>query len=120
MLGVVLVAHSSLSVGIMFISYAAHTRFHPFLDPMTPDAVQKRGGRGAIASGMQLIYVRTAATHTAGAMRCARTYGECGIVGRSLVCMVAVPLQTFKYNTLETLYLSTAMFILLSGACACV
>ncbi len=25
--------------------------------------------------------------------------------------------QTFKYNTLETLYLSTAMFILLSGTC---
>ncbi len=26
--------------------------------------------------------------------------------------------QTFKYNTLETLYLGTAMFILLSGACS--
>jgi hypothetical protein len=49
---------SSLSVGIMFISYAAHTRFHPFLDPMAPDVVQKRG---AIASGMQLIYVRATA-----------------------------------------------------------
>jgi hypothetical protein len=56
----------SLSVGIMFISYAAHTRFHPFLDPMTPDVVQKRGGRGAIASGMQLIYVRESCSGHAG------------------------------------------------------
>jgi hypothetical protein len=32
----------------------------------------------------------------------------------------AVCLQTFKYNTLETLYLTTAMFILLSGKCDCV
>jgi hypothetical protein len=28
---------------------------------------------------------------------------------------VLINWQTFKYNTLETVYLSTAMFILLSG-----
>ena len=50
--------------------------------------------------------------------------GSC--VPPTLRWWVAVPLpppphllQTFKYNTLETLYLSTAMFILLSGACEC-
>jgi hypothetical protein len=71
LLGVIHVVRGpSLSVGIMFISYAAHTRFHPFLDPMTPDAVQKRGGRGAIASGMQLIYVRAAATPVRAGRSC--------------------------------------------------
>jgi hypothetical protein len=68
----------SLSVGIMFISYAAHTRFHPFLDPMTPDSMQqKHGSRGAIASGMQLLYVRCTATPVLSATPRVRARDEC-------------------------------------------
>ncbi len=48
----------SLSVGIMFVSYALHTRYMPFLDPLKPEVLQELGSRGAIASGVQLIYVR--------------------------------------------------------------
>ncbi len=48
----------SLSVGIIFVSYALHVRFLPFLDPIAPEAVQLQGRRGAAAHGVQLIYVR--------------------------------------------------------------
>jgi hypothetical protein len=89
-LGVLLVVRPSLSVGIMFISYAAHTRFHPFLDPMTPDAVQKRGGRGAIASGMQLIYVRVAVMPVLAWKPCVRRRAECVVRGPSLLWQLVV------------------------------
>ncbi len=60
----------------MFISYAAHTRFHPFLDPMMPDAVQKHGRRGALASGVQLIYVRGDATRAPNARPCVPSHHD--------------------------------------------
>ncbi len=45
-------------MGIIFISYALHVRYLPFLDPLSPEAVNATGTRGAIASGVKLIYVR--------------------------------------------------------------
>jgi hypothetical protein len=48
----------SLSVGIMFVSYALHTRYMPFLDPLKSGVLQDLGSRGDIAGGVQLIYVR--------------------------------------------------------------
>jgi hypothetical protein len=48
----------SLSVGIIFVSYALHVRYMPFLDPVAPEAVNQLGSRSALASGIQLVYVR--------------------------------------------------------------
>lgn len=67
-----------ISVGILFISYALHVHFHPFLDPVKADAVHDRHGASFLTRGVKLVY-------------------------------------TFKYNTLETLYLVTSLFILLAG-----
>jgi hypothetical protein len=48
----------SLSVGIIFASYALHVRFLPFLDPCAPETVSHLDARGALATGVKLIYVR--------------------------------------------------------------
>ncbi len=52
------VREHSLSVGIIFVSYALHVKFLPFLDPVNPEAINPHGLKGALASGVQLIYVR--------------------------------------------------------------
>jgi hypothetical protein len=49
----------SLSVAIIFVSYALHVRFTPFLDPgAQEEVVGEARGRSAAAIGVKLIYVR--------------------------------------------------------------
>lgn len=67
-----------VSVGIIFVSYALHVHYQPFLDPEPPSAIDDSTGRSLVAQGVQLIYA-------------------------------------YKYNSLETLYLITSLFILLAG-----
>jgi hypothetical protein len=50
-------AFCSLSVAIMFVSYALHTRYMPFLDPLSPEAAQQHLATKAVTSGIKLIYV---------------------------------------------------------------
>lgn len=48
----------SLSVGIIFVSYALHMRYLPFLDPNESKLVVAADTRNALASGVRLLYVR--------------------------------------------------------------
>jgi hypothetical protein len=56
---------ASLSVAIIFISYALHVRYMPFLDPMSSEAVHAPGTRNALVTGATLLYVGDALTMAA-------------------------------------------------------
>jgi hypothetical protein len=43
---------ASLSVGIIFMSYAVHTRFHPFMDSLDVDSSTVEGA-GVLAKGLE-------------------------------------------------------------------
>jgi hypothetical protein len=48
----------SVSVGILFVSYALHIHFHPFLDPSRVQDIHERHGTSFLTRGVQLVYVR--------------------------------------------------------------
>jgi hypothetical protein len=108
----------SVSVGILFISYALHVHCHPFLDPSRVEDINEHHGSSFVARGVTIVYVRRASGGRAPGLR--------GTVALTLapdlctaLCAVHDTLdasQNFKYNTLESLYLTTSLFILLAGA----
>jgi hypothetical protein len=60
----------SISVGILFISYALHVHFHPFLDPVKADAVHDRHGASFLTRGVKLVYVRPSSGSVQGSHCC--------------------------------------------------
>ena len=46
-------------MAIIFVSYALHVRYMPFLNPSSPESMAVAGSQGALASGAKLLYVRS-------------------------------------------------------------